>query len=267
MSAWVSRREWGARPARSASSLSNPQGSTAHWEGPRMGWFGHDACAGKVRGIQRFHMDSRGWADIAYTTVVCPHGYVFEGRGWFRRTAANGTNAGNNASYAHCYLGGQGDPFTVMGRQGMALAFRLARDVGLAGPRQWAHRDWKATECPGAEIVEFVRAGLPADLPEETDDMANYADQLNDIEAVLLDVSRRISHLEMEGDVIRRSLRLPLRQAVEVEYEERGLDIATAAETARERVARNANEIGEAGTRTVDDLLDSLDGIVARQAK
>lgn len=143
-----------------------------------MGLFPHSACPGKVRQIQDYHMDVKGWVDVAYSTLVCPHGAIFEGRGWGNRTAANGTNAGNAGSYAHCYLGGQGDPFTHDGKIGMATAFRLARVHGGAGPRQWNHRDWKATECPGDTIAAFVRAGLPAPavetqpvtpLPEEED--------------------------------------------------------------------------------------------------
>ena len=76
----VTRAQWGARPPRNRTPL-NPTGATAHWEGPHMGVFPHTACPSKVRGIQAFHMDSRGWSDIAYNAIVCPHGYVFEGRG------------------------------------------------------------------------------------------------------------------------------------------------------------------------------------------
>jgi hypothetical protein len=71
----VTRGEWGARAPRSVTPLWVNL-VTSHWEGPHMGSFGHDQCAGKVRGIQNFHMDSRGWGDIAYNAVACPHGFV-----------------------------------------------------------------------------------------------------------------------------------------------------------------------------------------------
>ena len=35
-----------------------------------------------VRTIQNFHMDSRGWSDIAYNWLVNDQGDIFEGRGW-----------------------------------------------------------------------------------------------------------------------------------------------------------------------------------------
>lgn len=159
----VSRAGWGARPPRASSSLSSPKGSTAHWEGPRMGTFGHDTCASRVRGIQNFHMNVRGWSDIAYSSIVCPHGVTYECRWWRRRTAANGTNAGNDRSYAHCLLIGEGDPFTIDAKRGLRDVFDRAQREGGAGHEKWVHRDWKATACPGNEITNFVRGGLQVD--------------------------------------------------------------------------------------------------------
>lgn len=162
----VTRAEWGARPPRSTSPLAPSFGTTAHWEGPHMGWpWSHAACSSLVRGIQRFHMDSRGWADIAYSYVACPHAHVFEGRGIGRRTAANGTNHGNNVAYAVCYLGGEGDPFTEGGRRAMRAIFDHLDAHGGAGPGRNCHRDWKATACPGDVICGWVRAGLPVEDP------------------------------------------------------------------------------------------------------
>jgi hypothetical protein len=259
---WITRSQWGARSPRSSSRLSNPQGSTAHWEGPHMGDFPHSECPDKVRSIQSFHMNQRGWSDIAYTTVVCPHGDVFEGRGWYRRTAANGTNAGNNASYAHCYLGGQGDGLTEAGKAGIALAFQLGVEQGGAGTKQWVHRDWKATECPGTEIVNFVRAGLPAQESEE-DEMSQYAEQLNRIESRLDKLDKLVAIASYHAQIARRNSRGPLRRAIIAEFEDRGLEIETPTETAVQRVDRIATEL-EFGHRTWENFLASLDGIVER---
>lgn len=157
----VTRGEWGARQARSITGLDPTYGSTGHWEGPHMGVFPHESCAAKVRGIQGFHMDARGWQDIAYTYVVCPHGFVFEGRGIGVRTAANGTNVGNSTAYAVCYLGGEGDGFTAAGARAMRAAFDRLDGPGRAGPGRNGHRDWKSTACPGNEIYHWVHAGQP----------------------------------------------------------------------------------------------------------
>jgi hypothetical protein len=150
----VTRAQWGARPRKGNPTPLRPTGATAHWEGPHMGTFPHASCPAKVRGIQAFHMDARGWSDIAYNAVVCPHGYVFEGRGRGVRSAANGTNVGNDADGAVCYLGGEGDPFTPEGAAAMADALHWLSPGG----QRHAHRDWKPTTCPGDTIAAWVHS-------------------------------------------------------------------------------------------------------------
>jgi len=170
----VTRAEWGAR-SRGATRSSHPIGKTlgitAHWEGPHMGPFPHSECAGKVRSIERFHRDTRGWADIAYNALVCPHGFVFEGRGPGVKSAANGDTQTNEDWYAVCYLGGERDGFTDEGKQGYLDAFGWLAREGAAGPKRNGHRDHKATACPGDEIYRWVSAlpdgaGNPASAPQ-----------------------------------------------------------------------------------------------------
>jgi hypothetical protein len=163
----VRRSEWGARPPRSQTTLRPTFGTTLHWEGPHMGAFDHSQCAAKVRVIQNFHMDNpdRRWSDIAYTALVCPHGWVFEGRWIGVRTAANGTTAGNNQAYAVCYLGGVGDLFTEAGKRAYNAVIFFLRVFGAAGSGVNCHRDWKPTQCPGDEICGWVRAGRPVAPP------------------------------------------------------------------------------------------------------
>lgn len=150
----VTRAQWGARPRKGNPTPLRPTGATAHWEGPRMGTFSHDACPSKVRQIQAFHMDDRGWSDIAYNALVCPHGYVFEGRGPGVRSAANGTDDGNGADVAVCYLSGEGDPFTAEGQAAMADAMHWLSPGG----QRHAHRDWKPTACPGDTIAAWAHS-------------------------------------------------------------------------------------------------------------
>jgi len=123
-----------------------------------MGSFPHTSCDDKVRSIQAFHRDTRDWADIAYNALVCPHGYVFEGRGLWTQSAANGTSETNDDWYAICYIGGEGDPFTDAAKQGMFEAVRWFRTEGGAPDRVNGHRDHKDTECPGDVIYRWLRA-------------------------------------------------------------------------------------------------------------
>ena len=44
-------------------------------------------CIQRVRSIQNFHIDDRGWADIGYHFLVGENGKVYEGRGWDRQGA------------------------------------------------------------------------------------------------------------------------------------------------------------------------------------
>ena len=153
---FVSRAAWGARPPESRTGLAPTFGTTLHHEGPTLGDFPHTSCASKVRGIQAFHMDDRGWSDVAYTAIVCPHGYTFECRWVGVRTAANGTNVGNDTAYAVCYLGGIGDVMPAIARDELVSCFRFLDEQGGAGEGVNGHRDWKATECPGADRYAFI---------------------------------------------------------------------------------------------------------------
>lgn len=159
----VTREQWGARAPKTRQSISTVRGVGIHWVGPSQGKWSHDKCAGKVKGIQNFHMDSRGWADIAYSHLACPHGYIFEGRKWGTRTAANGTNDGNNYYHAICYLGGEGDPFTDAAKTAMReyILLHQSRYGNEVRPHSW----FKATGCPGDVIRNWVETGYPAGGP------------------------------------------------------------------------------------------------------
>lgn len=161
---WVPRSEWGARAPKSRVALRSPRGNTAHYEGPAMGNYSHDTCAAKVRSIQRFHMDTRGWSDVAYSTIICRHGYIYECRGYGVRTAANGTDAGNDASFAHCVMIGTGDSFPDEAQAGLREAFLVYEGKG-SGTIRWTHEQWKATQCPGEPVRAYVRAGIPSPGP------------------------------------------------------------------------------------------------------
>ncbi|THA25919.1 peptidoglycan-binding domain-containing protein [Streptomyces sp. RKND-216] len=156
MATFVTRAQWGARPPRSTSGNITPQngGVTVHHVGgSKVAASSHSSCAGQVRGHQNHHMDGNGWSDIAYSHLVCVHGYVFEGRGENVRTAANGTTSGNQNWYAVCGLvGGSSSNYDSI-TSGLIDAFhhaitRLRNQGGAAGAVN-GHQDHKATACPG----------------------------------------------------------------------------------------------------------------------
>lgn len=155
----ITREQWGAAAPRYAGNKisAKPLGVVIHWEGPKLGTFTHDKCAGKIKGIQAYHQRIKGWADIAYNFVVCPHGEVFEGRGLLVGSGANGTTAANLDYYAVCALVGAGDLVGAQLLTGLKEAIALCRQ--RAGNKILGHRDTFNTSCPGPDLYEAIQHG------------------------------------------------------------------------------------------------------------
>lgn len=156
----ITRDQWGARATRGSSNLiaPHPLGVAVHYSETNVGAAAHDTCAALVREIQDFHMDSRGWADIAYNFLVCQHGFVFEGRGTTRGSAANGTTHANYDYFAVCGLIGTTDTPAPELLAAIGDGIGLCRTAG-AGDQVVGHRDLYATACPGAALYALVLAG------------------------------------------------------------------------------------------------------------
>jgi hypothetical protein len=180
----ITRAGWGAidvpddRPTRIAST----EGTVLHWNGPKVwgdaGSDGrHSLCAGKIRGIQRYHMQGE-WYDIAYSEVVCPHGYRYEGRGYHVQTGANGSATANRKFYAIMALVGEGDKITTELVVALVDAFEAYRKHAGAGRETTTHRvvlklyAGRSTECPGDYLTALETAGRfmskPAPAPAPT---------------------------------------------------------------------------------------------------
>lgn len=152
----VTRRGWGARPPKAVNILPKVDTIVAHYSAANADeQSDHANCASRVRSIQNYHMDTQGWNDIAYNFLTCKHGYVFEGRGFWRSGA---TGNDNSHTVAVCFLGDDTvnkDDLGVKGRQALADAFR---HIELRiGKKLWrGHRDFMATSCPGNEIYKLI---------------------------------------------------------------------------------------------------------------
>jgi hypothetical protein len=123
----------------------------------------HRNCAARVRAIQRYHMEEQGWLDAAYNHVLCGHGFVFIGRGFGARSAANGTKEANDRYFAVCFLGDDS-----IGRKDVTPAARRAlRQLVAEYRRRYPrarevrpHSDFFPTECPGDELRALIREDL-----------------------------------------------------------------------------------------------------------
>lgn len=156
------RADWRARAPRSFSRNITPGrgGVTAHYGGGAQGLYGdHAPCLERAREWQRLHMDVRGWVDLAYTGLYCNHGFAFAGRGAGVRTAANGTNVGNQDWYAVTWLGGGDEVPTPEACAAAAWWIDQLRRHG-AGQAVNNHSDHKATQCAGNPIRHFIATGV-----------------------------------------------------------------------------------------------------------
>lgn len=102
----VRRDEWGGLSHRARLPISANVSSRIYWE---KGVREHEHCADRVRALQELHF-WQGHDDILYNSVICGHGYVFEGR-WMGYQGGNPeTGSKHEHIYAHALLLGQHDP-------------------------------------------------------------------------------------------------------------------------------------------------------------
>lgn len=160
---FVSRKDWGAKPPKSRRAM--PPKQVTHF-------FLHHAAATypsgpeAMRRIQRFHQDSRGWADYAYNWGVWDDGTIFEGRGW----GAQGghTRGWNTKSVAVCYMGDGGKKVPKAALNAiLRVANEADRHFGRNLIRQ-GHRDVGSTACPGNFLYAWW--GLNATSGDGTED-------------------------------------------------------------------------------------------------
>lgn len=147
----VTRQQWGARRPTSVKQIAVPT---------RELWLHHTAGAGNgasgVRATQRYHMDTKGWSDIAYSYLVDADGTVYEGRG--PAVAGAHTRNHNSISHAICAIGDyqQEQPTE-------RLVHSIARLVRHGHERGWwpatltgGHRDVGSTACPGQHLYSRI---------------------------------------------------------------------------------------------------------------
>lgn len=161
-SPYVTLAQAGVPPIVGASTAITPAGVTFHYGGDALGWpWPHSRCSSIWRAWDSYHR-SKGWVGIAYSHGACPHGFVYEGRGSGVRTAAQGTNDGNNRSYAVVAMIGAGDPLTDECKVAM-LDARALLMLGRkpAGATIWPHHAWHSTSCPGAPVDDWIAGGCP----------------------------------------------------------------------------------------------------------
>lgn len=164
----ISRAAAGLEPPRSVTPLapSRLRGVCVHYFGnPRLAR-DHRHCAARWRSVQQAHLanTAEGYVDIAYNHGVCPHGFIFEGRGFGVRAGANGTREANTTHAAVVYMGGRGDALTPEARHALIRLIEKWRVLG-AGRDVRRHGQFVRTECPGEHVAAFLHDRYAVTLP------------------------------------------------------------------------------------------------------
>ena len=159
----ITRDQWGARRTRCSSRDSRRYRMTIHHTSSGSG----GDSPSRMRGFQRYHMDSRGWCDIGYHFLVDLDGRIYEGRPLDLRGAHVGRhNTGNiGISLIGCFEPrncptrsyGRNSPTDAMIQSAGRLVATLSQLYGITrnttnvkGHKQWSGA---STDCPGINVL------------------------------------------------------------------------------------------------------------------
>lgn len=157
----ISRKEWGARPPRGVDRLPWAAIDTlyVHYTAAESDRSGDPRV--RARGIQNYHMDTKGWRDVAYTHGFTDEGDVVELRGWEVHTAATGIE--NDHSQALVFFGADKegrDDVTPRGRQALRGLVNEALDLKRGPLAVKGHTEARdpagQTDCPGRELLAYI---------------------------------------------------------------------------------------------------------------
>ncbi len=163
-----SRADWGARNTRCTAGLGNAyRMAIHHTETPTVDSMSPQA---RLRQIQSYHMDVRGWCDIGYHYLISRDGRVWQGRPGHLRGAHAG--AGNNTGNVGISVMGSHDSTPVTQTQLNNIAALVAgvaqqHNIELNRNRIKGHREYKPTTCPGDAL--FARLDDIVDLAAGVD--------------------------------------------------------------------------------------------------
>ncbi len=173
----VTRVESGLLPARGRHVIPTPTPKLyLHHSAGALDLGGNGVWWDDVRGIQRFHMDVRGWSDIAYSFVV-GGGQIFEGRG--AGIAGGHTQGQNTVSHAICLISDY-ETMTPQTRDVEAIIWLAAhgRKQGWWGELTGGHKDAPNanTACCGKHLHKLIpeirrRAAAPQEAPMTPEQM------------------------------------------------------------------------------------------------
>lgn len=171
------------------------KGFVIHHNGPPANCVGrsHDRCVSFWRAVKRYHTETKGWSDIAYSFGVCPHGDLFSGRGWHRAQWANGSdqvgvNDGRDSDWytVLAFVGGgahggydtgsKEEPVTPEMGAGLRSLIQTGRSSEYCDRRVLPHNAFKRKACPGPTLTmcaaRLDNGATTPPITNQEDDMA-----------------------------------------------------------------------------------------------
>lgn len=154
----IPRSEWGAAsPARRTTEQAPPREAFLHYsdssDAARIDTRAEAFAA--ARGIQRFHIQGRGWSDVAYHYLVVQlqgRGETVALAGRSPRTVPAAQLGHNTGTLAICVYAGPLDTITPRTRFVVEQLIRKNPTVRTLG----GHRDVTATSCPGDVLYALL---------------------------------------------------------------------------------------------------------------
>jgi MYXO-CTERM domain-containing protein len=144
----VTRSEWGARDTRCSSTHSPYRITIHHTVTPN-----NDSMTmpQRMRQMQNFHMDTRGWCDIGYHFTVGQDGLVYQAR--MENLVGAHVGGANTGNAGISFIGTFTDvlPSNQMFDAGAKILRAVSDYYGIAlnRDRVRGHREYSSTQCPG----------------------------------------------------------------------------------------------------------------------
>lgn len=157
------RAEWGARPPEAVYDLDRRDvvGVALHWPAMAHPLPTVRLVMDALQDWQAYHMDVKGWSDIAYQLAFDQLGNVYRLRGLRHRSAANGDEHVNQLYGAFLLILAPGEqPSTAMVRR-VRRYIKVFRRLYPRGTRIVGHNDIRPepTACPGPIVSRLIDQG------------------------------------------------------------------------------------------------------------
>ncbi|HTW15129.1 MAG TPA: N-acetylmuramoyl-L-alanine amidase [Nocardioides sp.] len=161
---YYGRRAWGARPAKGGpgrADVDDVEGIVLHWPAITKKVRGVESVKRALRGWQDYHMDDRGWSDIAYQEAIDQDGNVYGLRNLHTQPGANGDTSANQRYGALLLILAPGEEPTPAMIRAVRRRVKRHRVIAPKARRIRGHSEVRPepTSCPGPIVQRLIRAG------------------------------------------------------------------------------------------------------------